>query len=340
MKENTEAKLIDDDNESERLLNNNNNNNIINTNINTNINIINTNKPINAYIPGVKKKQILVPTHNVITISIKGKMPERIIDKTIFCYKRREWPKKLNKLNGFMLTLFFFIFFSILFTVCLSISKKSNAISDSTKSSHNYIMIFMWIFSVLSMLTLIDVASASPGRQRGTPIIKTKFDKAKIKKVVGGKGYFLKFCTTCNLIRDVRTFHCNSCNLCVEKHDHHCGYVSNCIGAYNYKKFIYFIISAFVHVSLIFFTCVHYLFKYAQNIESDFHFLLFFIALLLLFGGFFEFFLFWMIIQHGQIIIKNRTTREMIKNKDYPVYNRGLRNNCHEAFCQDNIIER
>ena len=73
MKENTEAKLIDDDNESERLLNNNNNNNIINTNINTNINIINTNKSINAY--GVKKKQILVPTHNVITISIKGKMP-------------------------------------------------------------------------------------------------------------------------------------------------------------------------------------------------------------------------------------------------------------------------
>ena len=40
MKENTEAKLIDDDNESERLLNNNNNNNIINTNIKTNINII------------------------------------------------------------------------------------------------------------------------------------------------------------------------------------------------------------------------------------------------------------------------------------------------------------
>ena len=128
MKENTEAKLIDDDNESERLLNNNNNNNIINTNINTNINIINTNKPINAYIPGVKKKQILVPTHNVITISIKGKMPERIIDKTIFCYKRREWPKKLNKLNGFMLTLFFFIFFSIIFTICLLLSINSNDI--------------------------------------------------------------------------------------------------------------------------------------------------------------------------------------------------------------------
>lgn len=88
----------------------------------------------------------------------------------------------------------------------------------------------MWIFSILSMLTLIDVASASPGRQRGTPIIKTKFDKAKIKKMVGGKGYFLKYCVTCNLIRDVRTFHCASCGLCVEKHDHHCGYVSNCIG--------------------------------------------------------------------------------------------------------------
>jgi len=349
MKENTDSKLIDDDNESERLLNNNNNNNnnnnLINNDINTNstnstnITNIQPNTQINTYYQIPKKKQILVPTHRVVTISIKGKLPERVIDKTIFCYKRREWPKKVNKLKGFLITLSFFIFFSILFTICLSISKKSDAIEDSVKSSHNYIMVFMWIFSALSILTLIDVASASPGRQRGTPIIKTKFDKARIRKIVGGRGYFLKFCTTCNLIRDVRTFHCSSCNLCVEKHDHHCGYVSNCIGAYNYKKFVYFIIFAYVHVSLIFFTSVHFLFKYAQRIESDFHYLLFFIAILILFGGFFEFFLFWMIIQHAQIIIKNRTTREMIKNKEYPVYNRGIKKNCREALCQDNVIE-
>ena len=73
--------------------------------------------------------------------------------------------------------------------------------------------------------------------------------------------------------------------------------------------------------------------------ESEYGYILFFVVLMTLFGGFFEIFVFWMLIQHAQIIYTNRTTREMIKNKEYKEYNRGCKRNCNEAFCQENVKE-
>jgi hypothetical protein len=324
---------IDTDNESDLLINNNKNNNIINTN-NINHIIINTNT--NSL---VAKNKILVPTSKVVTISYRGKNPERIVDRTILCSRRRKLPKKLKSLRGVTMTLGFFIFFSIFFTITLSDARNIKAIEDSTSESYKNIIIFMWIFAILSIITLLDVATADPGRQRGTPIIQSKFDKANIKKIVKGQRYMLKYCTTCNLIRDVRTFHCNTCGLCVEKHDHHCGYISNCVGVYNYKKFLLFVIIAYIHVSIIFITCVHFVFKYGGSLESEEEYILLILIFIMLFGGFFEFFVFWMIVQHIQVISVNRTTREFIKNKEYKVYDRGCKKNCNEALCQNNIRE-
>ena len=69
-----------------------------------------------------------------------------------------------------------FILFSILFTICFDNAKNIQAMTDSVKSSYNYVIAFMWIFAVLSIITLTDAAFASPGRQRGTPIIRSKFE--------------------------------------------------------------------------------------------------------------------------------------------------------------------
>ena len=244
---------------SEHLLNNYSNNNSNNSNISENIYNY---SPINLNNSIFKKKQILVRSSQVITIAYQGKKLQRTEDKTILCFKRRKFPKKLSDLTGYLTTLTFFIFFSILFNICFANAKNIQAMTDSVKSSYNYVIAFMWIFAVLSIITLTDAAFASPGRQRGTPIIRSKFESAQIRKIVGGKKFFLKYCTTCNIIRDVRTFHCNKCNLCVEKHDHHCGYISNCVGAYNYKKFFIFVILAYIHVSIIFFTSAHFAFKF------------------------------------------------------------------------------
>ena len=322
---------------SEHLLNNySNNNNSNNSNISENIYNY---SPINLNNSIFKKKQILVRSSQVITIAYQGKKLQRTEDRTILCFKRRKFPKKLSDLTGYLTTLTLFIFFSILFSICLSYAKDIKEISDSVKSSYNYVIAFMWIFAVLSIITLTDAAFASPGRQRGTPIIRSKFESGQIRKIVGGKKFFLKYCTTCNIIRDVRTFHCSKCDLCVEKHDHHCGYISNCVGAYNYKKFFIFVILAYIHVSIIFFTSAHFAFKFGGILEKEETVLLFMDVFIMLFGGFFEFFVFWMIVQHIQIIVVNRTTREFIKRKKYKVYDRGCKKNCYESLCRSYVKE-
>ena len=137
---------MDIDNESEHLLDkdtdtnininsnintsSNINTNIINNNINNNYNHINTNNWI------IPRKQKLVPTSKVVTISFKGKPLERIEDRTIFCYRRRKMPENIGKLRGYITTLIFFVFFSILFTITLSCAQNMKAMEDSTKSSY------------------------------------------------------------------------------------------------------------------------------------------------------------------------------------------------------------
>ena len=336
MKESAEIPLnpiisssLDNNNGSEHLINDN-------SNISTNINNY---SPINTNNIQIKRPQILVRSSQVVTIAYKGIMPQRVEDRTILCYKRRKFPKNIGSLTGYISTLIMFIAVPILFTICLANAKNIKAMNDSVKTSYNYIIAFMWIFSILSIITLTDVATADPGRQRGTPVIQSKFDSGKIRKIVGGKKYFLKYCSTCNIIRDVRTFHCSRCNLCVEKHDHHCGYVSNCVGSYNYKKFFLFVVIGYIDITIVFFTCLHFALKFGWNLESGEEYLMFLLILIMIFVGFFEFFVFWMIVQHIQIIVVNRTTREFIKRKEYKVYDRGCKKNCYEALCQSYVKE-
>ena len=301
----------DNSNESEHLINTNNN---INNNIYNNVINVNHNK---------NKLPLLPKTE----------------EKTFLWSKRRKYPKNKKLLRGFFMSLGLFISFSILFHISIVCSRNINSMTDSIRHSYNNTIIVMYIFLILAILALIDAATSSPGRQRGTPIPFEKFEKSNIKKIVGGKIYPLKYCYTCNIIRDVRTFHCSKCDLCVEKHDHHCGYISNCVGAYNYKKFFIFIIVGYIHITIVFVTCVHFCFYFGGNLESDEIYILFLIILILLFDGFFEIFIFGMILQHIQIIIVNRTTREFIKKLEFKEYNRGCKKNCKEALCQDNIKE-
>ena len=276
---------------------------------------------------------------NIINFTLKGKPLEKIEDKTICCSKRRKFPKKIGNLSGYFMTLCFFLFFTFLLTISLNSSKNNPLMTESIKKGYNFMLFIIWITTIISIISLTDAASSDPGRQRGTPIPKIKYDLGKIKKIVGGHKYFLKYCTTCNLIRDIRTFHCDKCGLCIEKHDHHCGYLSNCVGVYNYRKFLIFIIIALIHVSTISFTCIHYIFNFAGKPDVNYEWIMLFVIIILLFGGIFGFFIFWMIVQHIVTIVKNRTTREFIKKKEYKVYDRGCINNCNEALCKTSIKE-
>ena len=152
-------------------------------------------------------------------ITFKGTPLKKIEDKVICYSRRRKLLKGIFNLKGAMLTLFLFVFFTILMTICLVSSKDIPIMTESVKTSYNYILFFIWVITILSIISLLDAASSDPGRQRGTPVPKNTYDSGKIKKIVGGNKYFLKYCSTCHLIRDVRTFHCDKCGLCIEKHD-------------------------------------------------------------------------------------------------------------------------
>lgn len=283
-------------------------------------------------------KKLLVPT-NVALFTFKGKPLKKVEDKIICCSKRRKIPKNISKLSGYIMTFSLFLVFTILLTICLCFSKRIPKMKDSLKIYYNYLIILLWLSTITSILSLTDAATADPGRQRGTPIPRNKYDLGNIKKIVGGHKYFLKYCSTCNLIRDVRTFHCDKCGICIEKHDHHCGYLSNCVGIYNYRKFFTFIIVAFAHVSIAIIICIHFVSNFSGKVDNNYEWIIFFVIIILLIGGIFSFFIFWMIIQHLITIFRNKTTREFIKHKEYKVYDRGCKNNCNEAFCRASIKE-
>ena len=75
------------------------------------------------------------------------------------------------------------------------------------------------------------------------------------------------------------------------------------------------------------------------EISLNYEWILIIIIIIMIFGVIFDFFIFWMIIQHIITIVKNKTTREFIKHKEYKVYDRGCLNNCKESLCRTSIKE-
>jgi hypothetical protein len=314
-----------------------------NTNTNNKVNELlldfNNKENENKLLLSENNEKETISTKDKVSISLVEEIPTRTENRIICFSRRRKCPKKLEDLTGYLVTLFFFVIFTILITICLSFAKTIPQLSESLKNIYNWILFFIWVTSITSVICLTDAAFADPGRQRGTPVSHKKFSKGKIRKIVGGQKYALKYCTTCHLIRDIRTFHCNTCGICIEKHDHHCNYLSNCVGVYNYKKFFIFVVVSCIHVSIIFFTCSHYILFCSGESSEGYEWIALLMTLIIVFAGFFEIFTVWMLIQHIITIVENRTTREFIKKKEYGIYNKGCRENCKEALCSNSIKE-
>lgn len=46
-----------------------------------------------------------------------------------------------------------------------------------------------------------------------------------------------RYCSLCDCLSPLRSWHCSICNSCILKRDHHCNFTSCCIGHYNHRYF-------------------------------------------------------------------------------------------------------
>jgi hypothetical protein len=270
---------------------------------------------------------------------IELNFPEKIIENLnlfkLFNQTRR-FPSKTN-FGGFVTTLFMFTILTFLYLIC-----NINLIKLFPKDKLYYIFTFIIIiiFLIITLLFFFDVSTSIPGYQKGEKISEKDFASLSPTKTIKNHTFILKYCHTCKIVRDIRTFHCKYCGICIERHDHHCTFVSNCIGKKNHKLFFYFLIICFFHLLhiVIFDGCILLqVSKLEKEKESSELIIITFLSgIVIVFAGFFICFIITMIITHIQLISKNQTTNETIRNKDnYIVFNRGCCNNWKEVFCEN-----
>ena len=193
----------------------------------------------------------------------------------------------------------------------------------------------MTIFSlVIIIITLYDVSSTSPGYLPVGNITQEEYLQKQEVRLVKEFEIELKYCDTCFIIRDLRSFHCRICGYCVEKHDHHCPWVGNCIGKNNIKKFLFFLIATFTHSSLIFATSLYFILINHERMNKEDKTYVFIISIIICaFSGIILILMLFSVINQVCLISRNLTTNECLRSKlPSDLYDKGCSENCKEVF--------
>ena len=292
---------------------------------------------------GNNNDQLIIQQHNNnidIDIDINlNKKRSRYQQKYFkLCGKTRRLPDK-EGIIGIAMSICFYLcgttFYEIM-CISLIISNKHN---NNFSTTEYYVVAIVGIITfIITQLSYFDITTSIPGYQTSNRLTEDEYKRAPPVKVIQDKSFTLKYCSTCKIARDVRTFHCRYCNMCIERHDHHCGYVSNCIGKDNMKKFFYFLCTAAVHCLLVevvaLYTLVRFYFNDNEGNKNDYQINVVLVMLLAIFVGFFVVMVVGMIVKHIFMFTRNETTNEILRRKyNNKVFDKGMNDNCKEIFC-------
>ena len=192
-----------------------------------------------------------------------------------------------------------------------------------------FIPIFIFLLYSFTIYLLIKVSFSDPGILLRFPLKKNIIEDKKDRRIFQ-LGYIqkYKFCSSCMIMRPLRSTHCGDCNNCVEKFDHHCPWIGSCVGKRNYKYFFGFLLNLNILLCLIIIFCLYNIFKriteikHSKNITRlnrnniiSYSFTDVIMSIyLIIFEGISMIFVTGLFIYHYKLIKRNMTTKEEIKS--------------------------
>ena len=189
------------------------------------------------------------------------------------------------------------------------------------------IPIIIFVLYSLTIYLLMKVSFSDPGILLRFPLKNNIIEDKKDRRIFQ-LGYIqkYKFCSSCSIMRPLRSTHCGDCNNCVEKFDHHCPWIGSCVGKRNYKYFFGFLLNLNILLFLIIIFCLYNIFKriseVTKNKEKNNQNNLIAYSLtdaimsiyLIIFEGITMIFVTGLLFYHYKLIKRNITTKEEIKN--------------------------
>ena len=192
-----------------------------------------------------------------------------------------------------------------------------------------FIPIFIFLLYSFTIYLLIKVSFSDPGILLRFPLKKNIIEDKKDRRIFQ-LGYIqkYKFCSSCMIMRPLRSTHCGDCNNCVEKFDHHCPWIGSCVGKRNYKYFFGFLLNLNILLCLIIIFCLYNIFKRITEIKHNisiarsnrnniiaYSFTDVIMSIyLIIFEGISMIFVTGLFIYHYKLTKRNMTTKEEIKS--------------------------
>ncbi|OQS02688.1 hypothetical protein THRCLA_04952, partial [Thraustotheca clavata] len=127
-----------------------------------------------------------------------------------------------------------------------------------------------------------------------------------------------RFCTFCEVVKPPRRSHCRVCECCIDQFDHHCPWTGNCVGRRNYRSFIGFLLSLVALDIYMLATITTFAVQYIFSEGHDVHKFLeefWLIPVLVYITGSTGCLLTAFLVYHLQLITKNMTTNELIRER-------------------------